>query len=150
MISRKAMLIFVSLSNCRVQFMHAVTLIYSLRKQDVFFCCVYGTRFVSLKFSDTVPLILKKKSKKRIRKKISKNKAQIRKRIPFDFNFYDTYKPHFQILMYEVNSWVQVSMEVPIKAELIDAKNRMLRKISDTISRIKEWFCACSVLQRKY
>lgn len=41
-------------------------------------------------------------------------------------------------------------MEVPIKAELIDAKNHMLRKIADTVSRIKEWFCACSVLQRKY
>lgn len=66
------------------------------------------------------------------------------------FNFCNTCKPHFQILMYEVNSWVRVSMGVPIKVKLIDAKNHMLRKISDTVRRIKEWFFACSVLQRKY
>lgn len=68
------MLVFVSLTNCWVQFMHAVTLICSLRKQDLYFSCVYGTRFVSLKFTDTVQLILKKKIKEINKKKISKNK----------------------------------------------------------------------------
>jgi len=41
-------------------------------------------------------------------------------------------------------------MEVPIEAKRIDARNCMLREISNSVSRTMGWFWACSVLQRKY
>lgn len=87
------------------QFTDAVILIYSPRKQDLYLFCVYGTRSFSLKFSNTMKLILRNKIK--YKKNNSKNKIQIRKIITFHSRQVLTFMIHIShIFKYWCMKWI--------------------------------------------